>query len=67
LDNETPPDRNSARLTVDGPLLLKGRIRHAPTPGAAAVENAEVALRRCGGSANKALCDGTHKRIGFTA
>lgn len=66
MNDETPPGRNSARLTVDGPLLLKGRIRQAPTPGAALVEHAEVALCRCGGSANKPFCDGSHRRNGFS-
>ena len=28
-------------------------------------EDTRVALCRCGGSANKSFCDGTHRRIGF--
>ena len=63
---ETSPNRNSAQLKVDGPLLLKGRIRLTPAPGGTPVEHAEVALCRCGGSANKPFCDGSHRRNGFT-
>ncbi|MEZ5099800.1 MAG: CDGSH iron-sulfur domain-containing protein [Thermoleophilia bacterium] len=30
-------------------------------------EQAKIALCRCGQSANKPFCDGTHKRVGFEA
>jgi CDGSH-type Zn-finger protein len=65
MGNDSAPNSNSARLTLDGPLLLKGRIRYTPAAGAAAVEHAEVALCRCGGSASKPFCDGSHRRNGF--
>ena len=49
----------------DGPYLV-------PTGGRAvvdgeAVEKAQIALCRCGHSANKPFCDGSHKAAGFTA
>jgi CDGSH-type Zn-finger protein len=60
-ENEAP---NTARLTANGPLLLKGRLRR---PGEAAADGtvSEVALCRCGGSGNKPYCDGTHRSNGF--
>ena len=52
---------------TNGPYLVKGlevvydsRSRKLPLPPGG------VALCRCGGSANKPFCDGTHGRIGFT-
>lgn len=59
-DNGSAP--NLARLTADGPLLLRGRIRRSPAEPA---KFEEVALCRCGGSANKPFCDGTHRGNGF--
>lgn len=51
---------NSLTITPDGPLELQGRIEHA------GVEYTSVALCRCGGSANKPFCDGSHRTNGFT-
>jgi CDGSH-type Zn-finger protein len=50
----------------DGPLLLRGdfELRH-PDGTPVETEQATVALCRCGGSAVKPFCDGTHKVIGF--
>jgi CDGSH-type Zn-finger protein len=31
------------------------------------IDRASIALCRCGQSANKPFCDGTHKQVGFTA
>jgi uncharacterized Fe-S cluster protein YjdI len=57
-------------VTVDprpnGPLFLRGRVRIVDDDGQVVREDTRVALCRCGGSANKPFCDGTHRRIGFT-
>jgi CDGSH-type Zn-finger protein len=53
---------------ANGPYLVRGRIRIRDMRGnEIAVERETVALCRCGGSANKPFCDGTHARIGFQA
>ena len=49
----------------DGPLFLRGRLRIVGDDGQVVREDTRVALCRCGGSANKPFCDGTHRRIGF--
>jgi len=50
----------------NGPLFLRGRIRIEDPEGNLIREDTRVALCRCGGSANKPFCDGTHRRNGFT-
>lgn len=61
VDGSTePPDAvNSATITPDGPLYLRGRIAHA------GAEYTRVALCRCGASANKPFCDNSHQTTGF--
>jgi uncharacterized Fe-S cluster protein YjdI/CDGSH-type Zn-finger protein len=51
----------------NGPLFLRGRIRIEDADGNLIREDTRVALCRCGGSANKPFCDGTHRTNGFTA
>lgn len=55
-----PEPVNTLTITPDGPLQLQGRIVHA------GVDHTRVALCRCGGSANKPFCDGSHRTNGFT-
>ncbi len=52
----------------DGPLIIRGDFTML-TPDGAPIEpgRATVALCRCGKSAVKPFCDGTHKVIGFHA
>ena len=52
----------------DGPLLIRGDFV-LRTPDGEIIEpgRATVALCRCGKSAIKPFCDGTHKAIGFKA
>jgi len=59
-------DRPTIRCSRNGPLLLKGETRLFEVRGEKAHEvEGSTALCRCGGSANKPFCDGTHARTGF--
>ncbi|MCR8670008.1 CDGSH iron-sulfur domain-containing protein [Agrococcus sp. HG114] len=51
---------------TDGPLLVRGDFELVSSSGEA-VERTRgtVALCRCGASAIKPFCDGTHKLVGF--
>lgn len=50
----------------NGPYLVKNLETLHDATGAAIPTRPVVALCRCGGSANKPFCDGTHARIGFS-
>jgi CDGSH-type Zn-finger protein len=52
-------------VVTDGPLWVTGCIAVQRSDGAPLEARPRVTLCRCGGSANKPLCDGTHKEIGF--
>lgn len=49
----------------NGPIIMKGRLELKLSDGREEKKEAVVALCRCGGSANKPYCDGTHSKIGF--
>ena len=49
----------------DGPLLLNGNLTIRAGSGRVAWEGTTAALCRCGASANKPFCDGSHRAIGF--
>jgi len=51
---------------VSGPLWVRGGIRVIAADGAAYELRNRVALCRCGASANKPFCDGTHVSAGFS-
>jgi uncharacterized Fe-S cluster protein YjdI len=63
---ETAEDDVTVEPRPNGPLFLRGRLRIVGDDGAVVREDTRLALCRCGGSANKPFCDGTHRRIGFT-
>jgi len=66
----TPVGGSSGPLTIllrpNGPLMCTGPLTVVGTDGRAAYAESTF-LCRCGHSANKPYCDGTHKRVGFTA
>jgi len=49
----------------NGPLVVSGNLELCAGTGRTVDRLTEVRLCRCGGSANKPYCDGTHARIGF--
>jgi len=59
-------ERPTITPTPDGPYLVKNLQRFSNRKGAIGVRST-MALCRCGGSANKPFCDGTHAKIGFSS
>ncbi len=61
------PENGSAAVTVrvseDGPVLLRGRIRLERADGALLAELEAASLCRCGATANPPFCDGSHERL----
>lgn len=51
----------------NGPLLVTGNLEVVSGTGRTMKRCVKAALCRCGGSANKPYCDGTHKTNGFRA
>ncbi len=52
-------------VTDDGPLWVTGDVAVVSSDGATLETRNRVTLCRCGVSANKPLCDGSHKTAGF--
>jgi CDGSH-type Zn-finger protein/uncharacterized Fe-S cluster protein YjdI len=50
---------------TDGPLRVRGNLEIVSGTGRVVARVTAAYLCRCGGSANKPFCDGTHARIGF--
>jgi len=65
-----PLASRAGRLKVtplpNGPLLVEGNVELCTGTGRTIDRAQKAALCRCGGSANKPYCDGTHTKIGFT-
>ncbi len=67
--NADPLPERAGRLEVvpqvDGPLRLRGSVEILSGTGRVVERTTTAKLCRCGGSANKPFCDGTHTSIGF--
>jgi CDGSH-type Zn-finger protein/uncharacterized Fe-S cluster protein YjdI len=54
-------------LEINGPLSLRGNLEITSGTGRVVARVESTKLCRCGGSATKPFCDGTHARIGFVS
>jgi uncharacterized Fe-S cluster protein YjdI len=64
---EPVPPETTVQTRTNGPLFLRGNLKFVNATGDLIREDTRVALCRCGQSANKRFCDGTHRAIGFQA
>ncbi len=57
----------TVKVITDGPLMVKGDCEVQDAQGNPMPPKAgdAIFLCRCGSSANKPFCDGTHKRVSF--
>ena len=62
---EALPEANTATVTANGPLYLRGDLVLLDSDGDIALGDTRVALCRCGASKNKPLCDGSHRESSF--
>jgi CDGSH-type Zn-finger protein len=66
--SDAQPSERPSKLTIsiikDGPLTFSGRLRVHNNHGQECVKQ-RGSLCRCGQSANKPFCDGSHEKTGF--
>lgn len=60
MENKT--DHTSITVTNKGPYLIKGKFLFVNSDGKEELKDGNIALCRCGASANKPFCDGSHKK-----
>ncbi len=64
-DNQSVQAESIVETMPNGPLLVYGNIVVKDSEGNETHKNKVTAFCRCGASANKPYCDGTHTGIGF--
>ena len=52
------------KILKDGPIEIKGKFVFKDSSGNISKEHKALYICRCGGSAGKPFCDGTHKKKG---
>ncbi len=62
---ETSQSKLILKLMDNGPILLEGSYRVHSIANESVNSSKNAALCRCGQSATKPFCDGTHKDVGF--
>lgn len=55
------------KVSKNGPYLVNGEVEFVDAEGNVVETRAKAALCRCGQSATKPWCDGTHRTVGFEA
>lgn len=70
MENQEQPkevimEDTKVELRKNGPLLVHGNLQVTDTEGNTEKKERITAFCRCGASANKPYCDGSHNTIGF--
>jgi uncharacterized Fe-S cluster protein YjdI len=61
----TTPDSNKVTIIVNGPAKVAGPCKITMPDGSIVEKPNGVTICRCGASANKPFCDGSHKSNGY--
>jgi uncharacterized Fe-S cluster protein YjdI len=64
-DKAQPPVETIAEVIENGPLLVYGNLTVKDKDGNQTPQHKLTAFCRCGASANKPYCDGSHTKVGF--
>lgn len=62
---EAATRETKVEVRANGPLLVTGPLNVTDAQGITVIKTKKTAFCRCGGSANKPYCDGTHSKINF--
>jgi CDGSH-type Zn-finger protein/uncharacterized Fe-S cluster protein YjdI len=69
--NADPLPQRDGKLAIrpqaNGPLVIEGNLELCAGTGRTVLRTTQTRLCRCGQSANKPFCDGSHARVGFRA
>ena len=65
--SDQPSNGITIEVLEDGPLIVKGITSLTNSKSETVDVEKVAALCRCGHSSNKPFCDGTHKKVGFSA
>jgi uncharacterized Fe-S cluster protein YjdI len=55
----------TVEILPNGPLILRGTLKVINADGSESIKENKTAFCRCGASANKPYCDGSHVEAGF--
>lgn len=64
-EEKTVEAESIIEVAPNGPLMVYGNLKIKNADGSETVKHKVTAFCRCGASANKPYCDGSHKKIGF--
>ncbi|MFC2187874.1 (4Fe-4S)-binding protein [Fulvivirgaceae bacterium LMO-SS25] len=64
-DKPALENRIKAELLKNGPLVIYGDVMVKDAEGKETLKEKRTSFCRCGASANKPFCDGTHKKVNF--
>lgn len=62
---EATPAATKVEIFANGPLVVHGTLSVTDAEGHTTQKENRTFFCRCGQSANKPYCDGTHKKVGF--
>ncbi|MEB8432518.1 (4Fe-4S)-binding protein [Cocleimonas sp. KMM 6892] len=65
MNTQDKDTATKVKVTKGGPLLVEGNLTITMPDGEEVTKEGMTALCRCGASANKPYCDGSHSKIEF--